>query len=50
MIEDFNKEFDKFEKENTKVLKTEDIIKKKIIIADYIKWDDLKELKQKING
>ena len=50
MIEGFNKEFDKFEKENTKVLKTEDIIKKKIIIADYIKWDDLKELKQKING
>jgi len=33
-----------WEKENTEVLKTEDIIKEKIIIADYIKWDKFREL------
>lgn len=37
-----------FEKKNCKVLTTEDIIKKKIVIADYFKWDKLKELKKSL--
>ncbi len=39
---------DEWEKLNKKVLKTEDIIKDKIIIADYIKWDKIKELKKEL--
>lgn len=37
---------DKFEKENTKVLQTKDIVDEKIIISDYIKWDDFRKLKK----
>jgi len=48
--EDNLKIIDEFEKENTKILKTENIIKKKIIIADYIKWDDFRKLKKKLEG
>ncbi len=41
---------DEWEEENTKVLKIEDIIKKKVVIADYIKWDKIRELKQRIKN
>ena len=37
---------DKFEKDNTKVIHTKDIIEKRVVIADYIKWDDFRKLKQ----
>ena len=40
----FRKIIEKWEEENKEVLKTEDIVKEKIIIADYIKWDKVKEL------
>lgn len=43
--EEIFKIIDEFEKENTNVLRTEDIIKNKIIISDYIKWDDFRKLK-----
>jgi len=33
-----------WERQNKEVLKTEDIIKDKIVISDYIKWDKVKEL------
>ena len=33
-----------FEKKNNQVLKTEDIIKEKILISDYIKWNKFREL------
>ena len=35
-----------WQKKNEKTLKTEDIVKDKIIIADYMKWDKVKELKE----
>ena len=37
-----------WEKKNKKALTTEEIIKNKILIADYIKWDKIKELLQKL--
>jgi hypothetical protein len=41
---DFIKKLKDFEKDNTNVIKTQDIIDEKIIIADYIKWDKFREL------
>ena len=43
-------EIKSWEKENKKVLKTEDIIKEKIIIADYVKWNKIRELLKKFQG
>ena len=39
---------EKWEKENKEVLTTEEIIKNKVLIADYIKWDKIKELLKKL--
>lgn len=39
-----------WEKRNTEVLTTDKLKKDKVIIADYIKWDKIKELKNAISG
>lgn len=44
------KMIEEWEGENTEVLTTEDIIKKKIVIADYVKWDKIREILAEIKG
>lgn len=39
---------DDWEDKNKKVLRTKQIIKEKIVIADYIKWNKIRELKKLI--
>ena len=45
--EEILKLIDEFEKENQESIRTEDLINKKILIADYIKWDKFRKLKLK---
>lgn len=49
-LAEVRKEGELWEKENTEVLKTEDIVKGKVIIADYVKWDKVRELLNKIGA
>ena len=39
---------EEWEKKNQEVLTTDKLKKEKIIIADYVKWDKIKELKQAV--
>jgi len=48
-LKEVEKIIDNFEKDSSIPIRTEDIINNKVIIADYIKWDKFRKLKQEIN-